>query len=143
MERDVLDAVFNHLSPERRDVPAGFSPDALLAGAGDAYFCYVTNQPVVFKDVHLKQGKDFLVAHGQLQLPRPFAIVGSRSKAPDGRTPDLRRFSAHLLQGYIDNKKDPSYGAGLAVSKYGRDLRFTLHLQTRLNQLQLELEKTR
>src|SRR5579862_965227 len=48
-ERDVLDAVFkiNHLAPEHRYIPAGYSPDALLAGAGDAYFCFVTNQPVI------------------------------------------------------------------------------------------------
>ncbi len=63
-ERDVLDAVFkiNHLPPEHRYIPAGYSPDALLAGAGDAYFCFVTNQPVIFEDMNLKQGKDFLVA---------------------------------------------------------------------------------
>jgi len=46
-----------------------------------------------------------------------------------------------MLEGYIDNKKDPSYAASLVVSKYGRDYGFTIHQQTRLNELQLELEK--
>jgi ABC-type nitrate/sulfonate/bicarbonate transport system substrate-binding protein len=143
-ERDVLDAVFklNHLAPERRYVPAGFSPDALLAGAGDAYFCYVTNQPVIFEDMNLKQGKDFLVARMDrfgFRVPSQLLVVERKRLSSERAT--FVAFLRALLQGYIDNKKDPSYAAGLVVSKYGRDFGFSLHQQTRLNQLQLELEK--
>jgi hypothetical protein len=53
----------------------------------------------------------------------------------------LVAFLHALLQGYIDNKNNPAYAASLVVSKYGRDYGFSLHQQTRLNQLQLELEK--
>jgi len=143
-ERDILDAVFklNHLPPERRYIPAGFSPDALLAGAGDAYFCYVTNQPVIFEDMNLKQGKDFLVARMDqfgFRVPSQLLVVERKRLSSERAT--FVVFLRALLQGYIDNKKDPSYAAQLVVSKYGRDFGFTLHQQTRLNQLQLELEK--
>jgi ABC-type nitrate/sulfonate/bicarbonate transport system substrate-binding protein len=143
-ERNVLDAVFkiNHLPPDHRYVPAGYSPDALLAGAGDAYFCYVTNQPVIFEDMNLKQGKDFLVTRMDqfgFRVPSQLLVVDRKRLAAD--RPTFVAFLRALLQGYIDNKKDPAYAAGLVVSKYGRDFGFSLHQQTRLNQLQLELEK--
>ena len=48
--------------PSTATFPLAIRPDALLAGAGDAYFCFVTNQPVIFEDMNLKPGKDFLVA---------------------------------------------------------------------------------
>jgi len=143
-ERDILDAVFklNHLPPEHRYVPAGFSPDALLAGAGDAYFCYVTNQPVIFEDMNLKQGKDFLVARMDqfgFRVPSQLLVVERKRLATERTT--FVSFLHALLQGYIDNKKDPSYGAQLVVSKYAHEYGFPLHQQTRLNQLQLELER--
>ncbi|MGB8985459.1 MAG: ABC transporter substrate-binding protein [Candidatus Sulfotelmatobacter sp.] len=143
-ERDVLDAVFkiNHLPPEHRYIPAGYSPDALLAGAGDAYFCFVTNQPVIFEDMNLKQGKDFLVARMDqfgFRVPSQLLVVERKRLVADRAT--FVAFLHGMLQGYIDNKKDPSYAASLVVSKYGRDYGFSLHQQIRLNQLQLELEK--
>jgi ABC-type nitrate/sulfonate/bicarbonate transport system substrate-binding protein len=143
-ERNILDAVFklNHLPPERRYIPAGFSPDALLAGAGDAYFCYVTNQPVIFEDMNLKLGKDFLVARMEqfgFRVPSQLLVVERKRLSSERAT--FVAFLHALLQGYIDNKKDPSYGAQLVVSKYAREYGFPLHQQTRLNELQLELEK--
>ena len=140
-ERDILDAVFklNHLPPEHRYVPAGFSPDALLAGAGDTYFCYVTNQPIIFEDMNLKQGKDFLVARMDqfgFRVPSQLLVVERKRLASERAT--FVAFLHALLQGYIDNKKDPGYGAQLVVSKYAREYGFPLHQQTRLNQLQLE-----
>jgi ABC-type nitrate/sulfonate/bicarbonate transport system substrate-binding protein len=143
-ERDVLDAVFkiNHLAPEHRYIPAGYSPDALLAGAGDAYFCFVTNQPVIFEDMNLKQGKDFFVARMDqfgFRVPSQLLVVERKRLTAERST--FVAFLHALLQGYIDNKNNPAYAASLVVSKYGRDYGFSLHQQTRLNQLQLELEK--
>jgi ABC-type nitrate/sulfonate/bicarbonate transport system substrate-binding protein len=143
-ERDVLDAVFkiNHLAPEHRYIPAGYSPDALLAGAGDAYFCFVTNQPVIFEDMNLKQGKDFFVARMDqfgFRVPSQLLVVERKRLTAERST--FVAFLRALLQGYIDNKKNPAYAASLVVSKYGRDYGFSLHQQTRLNQLQLDLEK--
>jgi ABC-type nitrate/sulfonate/bicarbonate transport system substrate-binding protein len=144
MERSILDAVFkiNHLPPERRYVPAGFSPEALLAGAGDAYFCFVTNQPIVFEDMKLKQGKDFFVTRmDQFGFRVPSQLLVVERKRLQAERATFVSFLRALLQGYIENKKDPGYAGGLVVSKYGRDLGFTVHQQTRLNELQIELEK--
>jgi ABC-type nitrate/sulfonate/bicarbonate transport system substrate-binding protein len=143
-ERDVLDAVFkiNHLPNERRYIPAGYSPDALLAGAGDAYFCFVTNQPVIFEDMNLKPGKDFLVARmDQLgyRVPSQLLVI-ERSRLAKQR-PTFVAFLRALLAGYQENRKDPSRAASLVVSKYARDYGFSLHQQTRLNELQLALER--
>src|ERR1700722_14181824 len=46
-ERAVLQALFriNGLPEQYTMVPVGFSAEPLLQGAGDAYFCFVTNQP--------------------------------------------------------------------------------------------------
>jgi len=145
MERDVLDAVFkiNHLPLERRYVPAGFSPEALLAGAGDAYFCFVTNQPIVFEDMKLVAGKDFFVARMEqfgYRVPSQLLVVDRKNLNADRAT--YLAFLRAMLQGNIDNKKDPAYGAQLVVSKYGRDLGFTQHQQTRLNELQIALERS-
>jgi ABC-type nitrate/sulfonate/bicarbonate transport system substrate-binding protein len=144
MERDVLDAVFkmNHLPPERRYLPAGFSPEALLAGAGDAYFCFVNNQPIVFEDMKLVPGKDFFVARMDqfgYRVPSQLLIADRKSLNTDRGT--YVAFLRAMLQGYIENKKDPAYGGQLVVSKYGRDLGFTVHQQTRLNELQIPLER--
>jgi ABC-type nitrate/sulfonate/bicarbonate transport system substrate-binding protein len=143
-ERSILDAVFkiNHLPPEHHYVPAGFSPEALLAGAGDAYFCFVTNQPVVFEDMKLKQGKDFFVTRmDQFGFRVPSQLLVVDRKRLEAERATFVAFLRALLQGYIENKKDPGYAAGLVVSKYGRDLGFTVHQQTRLNELQIELER--
>jgi ABC-type nitrate/sulfonate/bicarbonate transport system substrate-binding protein len=143
-ERNVLDAVFkiNHLGSDHRYIPAGYSPDALLAGAGDAYFCYVTNQPLIFEDMNLKPGKDFLVARmDQFGFRVPSQLLVVERKRLDA---DRATFVAYLhaqLQGHVENKKDPAYAASLVISKYGRDYGFSLHQQTRLNQAQLELER--
>jgi ABC-type nitrate/sulfonate/bicarbonate transport system substrate-binding protein len=143
-ERDVLDAIFkiNHLPPDRHYVPAGYSPEALLAGAGDAYFCFVTNQPVVLEDMNLKEGKDFLVApisEFGYRVPSQLLVVQRKQLLAERSM--FVAFLRGLLQGYIDNKKNPGYAADLVVSKYGRDYGFTLHQQTRLNELQLPLER--
>ena len=144
-ERDVLDAVFkiNHLPPNHRYIPAGFSPDALLAGAGDAYFCFVNNQPVALENMNLKPGKDFLVARMDqfnFHVPSQLLVVERKRLQQDRAT--FVAFLHALLQGYLDNNRNPAYAAQLVVSKYGRDYGFNLHQETRVNELQIPLEKT-
>jgi hypothetical protein len=92
--------------------------------------------------MNLKQGKDFFVARMDqfgFRVPSQLLVVERKRLIADRLT--FVSFLRALLQGYIDNKKEPAYAASLIVSKYGRDYGFSLHQQTRLNQLQLELEK--
>ena len=95
---------------------------------------FVTNQPVIFEDMHLKPGKDFFVARMDqfgYRVPSQLLVVDRKRLSAERAT--FVGFLHVLLQGYIDNKKDPAYGASLVVSKYGRDFGFSLHQQTRLN----------
>src|SRR5271155_3569378 len=62
-ERAMLQALFriNGLEENYTAVPVGYSPEPLLEGAGDAYFCFVTNQPQALARMGLRQGTDFFV----------------------------------------------------------------------------------
>ena len=62
-ERAMLDALFriNGLKEDYRAVPVGFSPEPLLEGAGDAYFCFITNQPQTLEKMGMKEGREFYV----------------------------------------------------------------------------------
>ena len=60
----MLQALFrvNRLKEDYTMVPVGFSPEPLLEGAGDAYFCFVTNQPQTLAHGHAP-------GHGLLRHP--------------------------------------------------------------------------
>ena len=62
-ERTAIEAMFklNHLPPDYQLIPVGFSPEALLNGAGEAYYCFITNQPLVLEDMGMRPGVDFIV----------------------------------------------------------------------------------
>src|ERR1700677_943842 len=62
-ERAMLQALFriNGLEENYSMVPVGFSAEPLLEGAGDAYFCFVTNQPQSLARMGLREGADFYV----------------------------------------------------------------------------------
>ena len=62
-ERTAIEAMFklNHLPPDYQLIPVGFSPEALLNNAGDAYYCFITNQPLMLEDMGMRPGVDFIV----------------------------------------------------------------------------------
>ena len=39
-------------------VPTGFLPEPLLAGDGDAFLCFATNQPITLEQMGMAAGKD-------------------------------------------------------------------------------------
>ncbi len=59
----MLQALFriNRLQENYTVVPVGYSPEPLLEGAGDAYFCFITNQPQSLARRGLHQDSDFFV----------------------------------------------------------------------------------
>ena len=118
----------------------GFSPEPLLQGAGDAYFCFVTNQPQSLARMGLRQGTDFFVTR---LYDLGYRVCTSLLTIERGtlrrRRADLVRFLAGLLRGHSANAADPAYGARLAVDHYGADLGLDLQQQTTLNRLQIPL----
>jgi ABC-type nitrate/sulfonate/bicarbonate transport system substrate-binding protein len=142
-ERAVLQALFriNGLPEHYTMVPVGFSPEPLLEGAGDAYFCFVTNQPQSLARMGLRQGTDFFVTRlYDLGYRVCTSLLTTKRTTLQRRRGELVRFLAALLRGHAANAADPAYGARLAVDHFGADLGLDLEQQTTLNRIQIALE---
>jgi ABC-type nitrate/sulfonate/bicarbonate transport system substrate-binding protein len=142
-ERAMLKALFriNGLEENYTAVPVGFSAEPLLEGAGDAYFCFVTNQPQALARMGLRQGTDFYVTRlYDLGYRVCASLLTIERKTLHHRRSEMVRFLGALLRGHAANAADPAYGARLAVDRYGADLGLNLEQQTTLNRLQIELE---
>lgn len=121
-------------------VQTGFSPEPLLAGDGDAYMAFATNQPITFENMGLVEGKDFhvtLMADLGYDIPAgPF--VASRKFVEENRDLVVRYLRA-LARGWIENGKDPSFAASLVTSKYGADFGLEQSQQVRQSELGQQL----
>jgi ABC-type nitrate/sulfonate/bicarbonate transport system substrate-binding protein len=124
-------------------IPTGFSPEPLLAGDGDAYLCFATNQPVTFEKMGMVNGADFhVVLMKDLGCAVPAGpIVAKRSYLVENRSLVVG-FLRALLRGWIGNGRDLSYGAKLAAKKYGIDFGLDLAQQIRQNELGQPLIQT-
>ncbi len=144
-ERTTIEATFrlNHLPPTYTFIPVGFSPDALLNGAGDAYYCFVTNQPGILEDMGMKREQDFFVRRmDELGYHVPSTLLFVDRRTLETRRAELVSFLKALLQGRADNIRDPTYAPSLIVNKYGVDLGLSLKQQLRVNRLQIPLTQT-
>jgi ABC-type nitrate/sulfonate/bicarbonate transport system substrate-binding protein len=142
-ERSMLQALFrvNGLKEDYTTVPVGFSPEPLLEGAGDAYFCFVTNQPQSLERAGLRLGTDFYVTRlYDLGYRVCTSLLTIERGTLQRRRGEVVRFLEALLRGHAANSADPAYGARLAVERYGADLGLDLQQQTTLNRLQIPLE---
>jgi len=142
-ERAMLQALFriNGLEEHYTAIPVGFSPEPLLEGAGDAYFCFVTNQPQTLVRMGLHEGTDFYVTRlYDLGYRVSNALLTIERQTLQRRRAEMVRFLGALLRGHAANAADPAYGARLAVDHYGADLGLDLEQQTTLNRLQISLE---
>ncbi len=142
-ERRVLDATFrlNGLPLNYEFVPVGFSPEALLAGAGDAYYCFVNNQPLTLEAMGLKPGVDFYVTRmHDLGYRVPSALVIAKRETVASHREFLTGVFRALLRARAINVRNPHEAAALAVTRFGGDLGLDLAQQTRLNELQGTLE---
>ncbi len=142
-ERAMLQALFriNGLEENYTMVPVGYSPEPLLEGAGDAYFCFVTNQPQSLTRMGLRLGSDFFVTRlYDLGYRVCTSLLTIERKTLQSRRGEMVRFLGALLRGHAVNAADPEYGARLAVNLYGADLGLDLQQQTTLNRMQIALE---
>ena len=142
-ERAMLQALFriNRLEERYTMVPVGFSPEPLLEGAGDAYFCFVTNQPQSLARMGLRQNTDFIVTRlYDLGYRVCASLLTIERRTLLRRRSEMVRFLGALLRGHAANRADPAFGARLAVERYGADLGLDLEQQTTLNRLQIPLQ---
>jgi ABC-type nitrate/sulfonate/bicarbonate transport system substrate-binding protein len=142
-ERAMLQALFriNGLKEDYSMIPVGFSPEPLMEGAGDAYFCFVTNQPQTLARMGLHHGTDFFVTRlYDLGYRVCTSLLAIERKTLQRRRGEMVRFLSALLRGHAANAADPALGARLAVDRFGADLGLDMEQQATLNRLQLALE---
>ena len=121
-------------------VPAGFSPEPLVSGAGDGYTAFSTNQTITMEKMGLVRDKDFFFASFDDMGFRSYGGIVICSRAwLDAHRAAAVGFVRGLIGGWEADEADPAAAPKLAVDKYGADLGLDLAQQTRQNLLQLPL----
>lgn len=142
----LLNALYkaNHLTPNYDFIPAGFDPGALVQGQGQAYNCFVTNQPITLEQKFgMKAGKDyFAVTYGDLGCPAYANVIACKRTLLDARRKDLEGFMRASVRGWQDNAADPTAAVKLVVDKFGVDLGLDQKQQARENELQIPLTQS-
>lgn len=132
----------NDLPDDWEWVQTGFSPEPLLAGDGDAFTAFSTNQPITLEEMGMTQGEDFhFVRFDELGF-RTFGaiIVTTRAYLESDRSTVVRYLRA-LIAGWQKNEEDLTVAARLAVEEFGADLGLELEQQIRQNELQMPLTR--
>ena len=137
-ERTAVDAVvkLNNLPSAPEFVPAGFSPEPLLARAGDGYTAFETNQVITLEKMGMTRDKDFhFLSFDALKYRSYASMVFTTRRYLEAERATVVKFLSGVARGWAENK-DPAVGARLAVRTYGRDLGLDLDQQTRQNTVQ-------
>lgn len=144
-ERTAIDATLalNNLPKQWEAVPAGFSPEPLLAKAGDGYTAFGTNQAVTLEvKMNMVRGKDFFFTSFDSMGYRYYTnLVFAKRDWLAANRPIMLGYLKGLTRGWMENAKDPAVAAKLCVTKYGADLGLDLKQQTRQNELQIGMLK--
>jgi ABC-type nitrate/sulfonate/bicarbonate transport system substrate-binding protein len=144
-ERTAIDATLamNNLPKQWEFVPAGFSPEPLLAKAGDGYTAFGTNQAVTLEvKMNMVRGKDFFFTSFDSMGYRYYTnLVFVKRDWLAANRPIVVGYLKGLTRGWMENAKDPAVAAKLCVSKYGADLGLDLKQQIRQNELQIGMLK--
>jgi ABC-type nitrate/sulfonate/bicarbonate transport system substrate-binding protein len=121
-------------------IVAGFTPDPLIEGQGDAYSCFLVNQPITLEQQGLKEGTDFVVTPwADLGFPSYANLFFAERSYVEANRDAVVRYMRATIMGWEQNKVDPAIGAQLAVETYGADLGLDITQQTRQNELQIPL----
>ncbi len=145
-ERTAIDATLalNGLPKQWEGVPAGFSPEPLLAKAGDGYTAFGTNQAVTLEvKMNMVRGKDFFFTSFDSMGYKFYTnLVFVKRDYLAANRPTVVGFLKGVTRGWMENMKDPAVAARLCVTKYGKDLGLDLKQQTRQNELQYAMLKS-
>lgn len=132
----------NGLPDDWTHVPAGFSPEPLLAGDGDAFTAFSTNQPISLEQMGMKEGEDFFfVSFDELGFRTYGAIIITRRDYLESNRDAVIGYLRGLISGWELNEEDLTVAAKLVVEKYGADLGLNLAQQIRQNELQMPLTR--
>ena len=121
-------------------VPTGFSPEPLLAGDGDGYTAFSTNQVVTLQLMGMLEGKDFFfVTFDQMGFLNYNDMMVVTRPWLNANRPALVGYFKALIEADAINERDPAVAAKLVIDKYGANLGLDLKQQTQQNQLQLAM----
>lgn len=141
-DHQIIDAILDGagLPRDYQSAPTGFSPEPLLAGDGDAYLCFATNQPITLEKMGMVAGKDFhvtllddlgyRVTQGLYMTPR---------KVLDENRAALVGYMAGMIKGWKAAIAEPQAALDVVLNKYGMDLGLDPEQQARQNELQIPL----
>jgi ABC-type nitrate/sulfonate/bicarbonate transport system substrate-binding protein len=104
-----------------------FDPQPLVAGEVDGWFSFVTNEPNLLKT----QGVDtvtFLLADYKYPLVSETYVV--KKSDLTGKRDAIKAMLVADIKGWHENIKDPTLGARLAATVYGKDQKLTVAEQT-------------
>jgi ABC-type nitrate/sulfonate/bicarbonate transport system substrate-binding protein len=118
----------NKIDPKSIDkVPVQFDPTPLTQGQVDGWMSFVTNEPNTLRLKNFKVDT-FLFADQNYPLVSEVYVVSD--KTIKERRAALKAFLRAEIKGWKDNIKDPTAGAKLAATVYGKDLGLTVEEQT-------------
>lgn len=118
-------------------VPAGFSPEPLLAGEGDGYTAFATNQLITLEQMGLVKDKDFhFTSFEDLGFKGYAGIAFTSRKYLDEHPDRVVAYLEAIIEAWQENEKDFSYAPRLIVEKYGADYGLDVKQQTRQNEVQ-------
>ena len=104
-------------------VPVQFDPTPLTTGEVDGWFSFVTNEPNDLKyNKHFDTVTFLLADYGYPLVSETYVVTkDSLSKSRD----KIKAMLVADIKGWHENLKDPSLGANLAATKYGKDQKLT------------------
>ena len=108
-------------------VPVQFDPLPLTQGTVDGWFSFITNEPNELRSKGFKVSTFLLADQGYPLVSETYmATTQSISSNPGA----LKAFLIGEIKGWKDNIADPTLGATLTVTKYGKGLGLTIPEQT-------------
>lgn len=132
----------NGLPNDWTHVPTGFSPEPLLAGDGDAFTAFSTNQPITLERMGMRQGEDFhFVSFDEMGFRTYGAIIITTRSYLENNRGAVVGYLRGLIAGWELNEEDLTVAPRLVVENYGADLGLEIDQQTRQNELQMPLTR--
>jgi ABC-type nitrate/sulfonate/bicarbonate transport system substrate-binding protein len=131
---------FAGIKPDYEVVSVGFSAEPLLAGDGDGYLCFVTNQPLALEAMGLVKDKDFVLATFHelgYDIPETLMVV-PRSFIEQHRGALVDYLEA-LLRGWKAHDADPQQMMHYIVEKFGVDFGYEFDVEMQKNAIQTPL----
>ncbi|MDH2091659.1 ABC transporter substrate-binding protein [Rhizobium pusense] len=141
-DTQIIDAILDGagLPHDYTTAPTGFSPEPLLAGDGDAYLAFATNQPITLEKMGLVAGKDFhvtLLDDLGYQVTQGLYLT-SRKYLTENRAAVVG-YMAGMIKGWKAAVAEPEAALDVVLNNYGADLGLDAAQQKRQNELQMPL----